>query len=209
MIIRFSRRRAPAEAELSGGEDDEFETDGTGDGTAAGRRRIPWLPLTLGVTALLLGGLAVWFSDETDRLRSGPGSHNSALTDAARTAEVKGKVADAVNAIFSYDYTNTARTEHAAQTLLTGKAVGQYDGMLAQVRAQAPRDKLVLTTTVTDSAVEMLDGGRARVLLFADQRNTKTSGKDTTYAAAMLAVDVVRQGGVWKIIDIDTLGVPG
>lgn len=171
-------------------------------------RALPRLPIALGVATVLLGGLAVWFGGEADGLRSGPGAHNAALTDTARTSEVKGKITDAVNAVFSYDYTNTARTEQAAKTLLTGRAVGQYNGMLAQVRAQAPHDKLVLTTTVTDSAVERLDGSRARVLVFADQRNTRTTGKDTTYAAAMLAVDAVRQGGTWKIADIDTLGVP-
>ena len=69
--------------------------------------------------------------------------------------------------------------------------------------------KLVLTTTVTDSAVEMLDGDRARLLIFADQRNTRTGGKDaTTYAAAMLAVDAARRDGIWKIADLDTLNVP-
>jgi Mce-associated membrane protein len=183
-----------------------------GGGTATGRRRswrrIRRLPVVLGVTAVLLGGLAVWFADEADGLRAGAGAHNAALTDAARTSEVKGKVTDAVNTIFSYDYTDMARTERAADGLLTGKAVQQYATMLAQVRAQAPRQKLVLTTTVTDSAVEMLDGDRARLLLFADQRNTRTTNKDTTYAAAMLAVDVVRRNGTWKITDIDTLNAP-
>src|SRR4051794_41580008 len=85
-------------------------------------RRLPRLPIALGVATVLLGGLAVWFGGEADGLRSGPGAHNAALTDTARTSEVKGKITDAVNAVFSYDYTNTARTEQAARTLLTGKA---------------------------------------------------------------------------------------
>jgi Mce-associated membrane protein len=101
-----------------------------------------------------------------------------------------------------------ARTEQAAKGLLTGKAVQQYDTMLAAVRAQAPKQKLILTTTVTGSGVEMLEGDRARLVIFADQRSTRTVTKDTTYAAAMLAVDAVRHGGTWKISNIDTLTVP-
>jgi Mce-associated membrane protein len=67
----------------------------------------------------------------------------------------------------------------------------------------------VLTTTVTDSAVEMLEGDRARLLVFTDQRDTRTGGKDaTTYAAAMLAVDAVHRDGIWKITNLDTLNVP-
>jgi Mce-associated membrane protein len=54
----------------------------------------------------------------------------------------------------------------------------------------------------------MLEGDRARLLVFADQRNTRTSGKQTTYAAAMLAVDAVRRDGRWKISNLDTLNVP-
>ena len=172
------------------------------------RRRIRRLPVALGVTTVLLGGLAVWFASEADAVRGHAGAANHALTDPARTSEVTGQVTDAVNALFSYDYTDAAKTRQAENTLLTGKAVGQYDTMLAQVRAQAPSQKLVLTTTVTDSAVEMLEGDRARLLVFADQRNTRTSGKDTTYAAAMLAVDASYLHGSWKITNIDTLSVP-
>jgi Mce-associated membrane protein len=36
----------------------------------------------------------------------------------------------------------------------------------------------------------------------------RTTGKDTTYAAAMLAVDAARRNGTWKITDLDTLDVP-
>jgi Mce-associated membrane protein len=166
------------------------------------------LPIALGVVAVLLGGLAFWFAEEADGLHAAPAARNAALTDTARTSEVKGKVNDAVNALFSYDYADASRTEQAARSLLTGKAVGQYNAMLAQVRAQAPSQKLVLTTTVTDSAVELLDGDRAHLLLFADQRNTAATTKQTTYAAAMLAIDAVRRNGAWKIANIDTLNVP-
>jgi Mce-associated membrane protein len=48
------------------------------------------------------------------------------------------------------------------------------------------------------------------VLVFADQCNTATAGSaksaGSTYAAAMFAVDVVRQDGTWKIAAIDTFG---
>lgn len=162
----------------------------------------------LGLVTVLLGGLAVWFADEASGMRGRAGATNVALTDPARTSEVTGQVTDAVNALFSYDYTDAAKTQEAEDRLLTGRAIRQYDGMLAQVRAQAPSRRLVLTTTVTDSAVELLEGDRARLLVFADQRNTGTTGKQTTYAAAMLAVDATRSGGTWKISNLDTLNVP-
>jgi Mce-associated membrane protein len=163
----------------------------------------------LAVLTVLLGGFAAWAAGKASALHDGAATANAALTDTARTSEVKGTVAQDVNSVFSYDYADTARTDQAAQRVLTGKAVQQYAGMIAQVKAQAPTRKLVLTTTVTDTGVEMIDGDRARVLVYADQSNTSTAkgaSAGSTSAAAMFAVDVVHQGGTWKIASIDTFG---
>ncbi|WP_371502349.1 hypothetical protein OG871_35065 [Kitasatospora sp. NBC_00374] len=159
--------------------------------------------------AVLLGAFAGWAALAAAGLRAGSAAHNTALVDPARTSEVKGTVAEAVNALFSYSYADPGRTDRAAQRLLTGRAVDQHATLLAQVRAQAAAKKLVLTTTVTDSGVQALDGDRARVIVFADQRNTGTAegAKDAaTYAAAMFAVDAVRRDGGWRIENIDTFG---
>ncbi|MGH3389478.1 MAG: hypothetical protein ACRDOO_11445 [Actinomadura sp.] len=172
---------------------------------AATRRWWPRLPAVLGVLTVLLGGLAVWSGLEAHGLRGGAVARNVALTDSARTSEVKGAVTSAVNTVFSCNYADLGRTDSAARRLLTGKAVQQYATLFAPVRQRAPKDKLVLTTTVTDSGVTMLQGDRARVLIFADQRNTRTVDGQTTVAAAMLAVNAVRQDGTWKIDNIDTL----
>jgi Mce-associated membrane protein len=157
------------------------------------------------VLAVILGGMAFWFAREAAALRGGVSAQNTALTDAIQTSELKGKVTDDVNTLFSYDYTDPTKADDAARSALTGKAVQQYDSLIAAVRQQGPSQKLVVTTTVTSSAVEILDGARARVLIFADQEDTRATTKDTTYAAAMLAVDVVRQGGSWRIANFDTL----
>lgn len=163
------------------------------------------LPAVLCALTVLLGAFAVWAFTSADRLRDEPARQNTALTDIGRTSEVKGRISEAVGAVFSYDYASPARADRAASTYLTGRAVQQHKDMLADVREQAPKQKLVLTTTVTESGVEFLDGDRARLLVFADQSNTRT-GKDeeTTYAAAMFAVDAVRRGDTWLIAAIDT-----
>ncbi|MER5635399.1 hypothetical protein ABT095_00385 [Kitasatospora sp. NPDC002227] len=175
-------------------------------------RRRPVLLALIALLTVLLGGFSALAAGRASDLRAGGAAHNAALADPARTSEVKGAVAQAVNALFSYNYADTARTDSAAKTLLTGAAVQQYASMLAQVHQQAPQQKLVLTTTVTDSGVVRLDGDCARLLVFADQRNTSTAAaagskdsKDSSsYAAAMFAVDVIRQGGTWRITNIDT-----
>ncbi|MET9926931.1 MULTISPECIES: hypothetical protein [Streptomyces] len=168
-------------------------------------RHRPQLPALLCALTVLLGAFAAWAFVSAASLRDEPARQNTALTDIARTSEVKGRIGEAVGAVFSYDYASPARSDRAARTYLTGRAVQQHQDMLAEVREQAPRQKLVLTTTVTASGVEYLDGDRARLLIFADQSNTRTGeDEETTYAAAMFAVDAVRRGDTWRIAAIDT-----
>ncbi|MFJ7494209.1 hypothetical protein ACIQZB_23850 [Streptomyces sp. NPDC097727] len=163
------------------------------------------LPAVLCALIVLLGAFAAWSFTAADGLRGDAARRNTALTDISRTSEVKGQISEAVGAVFSYNYAATAKSDQAARAYLVGKAVQQHKDMLAEVRAQAPKQKLVLTTTVTESGVELLDGDRARLLIFADQSNTRTGKSDeTTYAAAMFAVDAVRRGRTWRISAIDT-----
>ncbi|MFF5336336.1 hypothetical protein [Streptomyces sp. NPDC013181] len=185
--------------------------DGAGDEPEAEKkaRRLPLprpgLPAVLCVLTVLLGAFAAWSFTSAASLRDDPARQNTALTDIGTTSEVKGRITEAVGAVFSYDYASPTKADTAVNTYLTGKAVQQHKDMLAEVRAQAPKQKLVLTTTVTHSAVEMLDGDRARLLIFADQRNTRTGkSEETTYAAAMFSVDAVREDGNWRISAIDT-----
>ncbi|MDJ1137571.1 hypothetical protein [Streptomyces iconiensis] len=195
------------------------------------RRGTPRRLLALcAVVTVACGAFAAWGANEAGALRDGAAARNTALADAGRTSEVKGEVTSAVNALFSYDHAGPAKNARAAERLLTGRAVKQHRALLAQVRAQGGKQRLVLTTTVTDSAVAALEGNRARVLLFADQHSARTGksaqkesksdkgtrgkgGKssdknaaaDATYAGAMLSVDAVHEAGTWKIANIDTL----
>ncbi|MFM9373635.1 hypothetical protein [Streptomyces sp. Da 82-17] len=170
------------------------------------RPRSALLPALVLLT-LVLGAFAGWAWAQARALGENPAVRNTALTDPARTSEVKGAATKAVNALFSYDHAAPDRHRAAASTLLTGKAVERHRELLAPVLRQAEERKAVVTTSVTDSAVERIDGDRARVLLFADQSSTSTSAKakgGADYAGAMLAVDLVERDGRWLVAAIDT-----
>ncbi|AIS01844.1 hypothetical protein [Streptomyces glaucescens] len=197
----------------------EAETagDGTASGTLAAGRSTAVRPrrrtalAVLGALTLLLGGFAGWAHARAEALRDDPALRNTALTDLARTSEIKGQTARAVDRLFSYDHTDPGALDKAAGGLLTGKAVAQHRALLADVRARADAQKAVITTTVTDSAVERIDGDRARVLVYADQSSVSTAGTrgkrdEGVYAGAMLAVDVVHRDGRWLVSGIDTFG---
>ena len=163
---------------------------------------------TLGLAAIILGSLAIWAAVAAHRLRADAANANIAFVDQGATQTVTHDVTAAVNTIFSYNYADTARTRAAAQSLLTGAAMRQYNALFALVERQAPREKLVVTTRVTNIGVEFLTGGRARVLVFANEQDTRAGTGQTSYGGAMFAVTVGLQGGRWKIESIDTFTGP-
>ncbi|CAL9540194.1 hypothetical protein [Streptomyces sp. enrichment culture] len=175
------------------------------------RSRRPWGLAALCALTVLLGAFAGWAHAEAEALRAEPARTNTALTDVARTSEIKGQVAEAVDRLFSYDHADPAAFDRAAKDLLTGKAVAQHRELFAAVRERADARKAVITTAVTETAVERIDGDRARVLVYADQSSVATAGgkaaaqqDDGVYAAAMLAVDTVHRDGRWLISALDT-----
>lgn len=172
--------------------------------------RAPWRATAACAAAtVVLGGFAAWSLGHASDLRSDADTHNTALIDAAGTASVSNSITQSVNSLFSYDYTDPAKTDSAAKSLLTGAAVKQYATMLAPVKSAAATQKLVLTTTVTNVGVEQLDGSRALLLVYADQRDTSTattagSAAQTSEAPAMFTVSAVRHGSDWLISSIGT-----
>lgn len=160
------------------------------------------------VTAVLLvltvvcAALSFWFLSEENALHNeGPGA-NQALTDPAATSEVKSKITGAVQQVFSYDFTNTAKTENAAKNLLVGPATQQYNELYAVVKQLVPQQKLVLTTSVQASAVTMLQGDRAQLLLIVNQVDTRTDTGQSNSDTAQLSIGAVKQGNDWKIEQI-------
>jgi Mce-associated membrane protein len=158
--------------------------------------------VALGVVAALLVGFGVWALVAAGNLRDSPAGHNSALVDAASTAEVNAAVTNALNQVFSYSYDKTDVTERAAKDVLRGDALVTYDRLFAEVRAKAPEQKLVLTTRVVYSAVQSLDGDRAQLLVFLDQSATRVDTNTTGAAAAQLSITAERVGGQWVITDM-------
>lgn len=157
------------------------------------------LTVLLGVVALLLVAAGTVALVAAGNLRSSDAARNSALVDTGHTAEVSAAISSALNQIFSYSYDKTEVTEQAAKSVLRGDALTTYDKLFAEVRAQAPAQKLVLTTRVVYSAVQSLDGDRAQLFVFLDQSATRVDTNTTSAAAAQLSITAKREGGHWVI----------
>jgi Mce-associated membrane protein len=180
------------------------EPEAIADATRPGTRWRRVLPVVFGTATVVLGALGVWAAVAAHDLRANSGDTNGAMVDASATRTVSRDVTSAVNTIFSYSYADTARTRAAAQRLLTGAAIRQYNQLFALVEQEAPKEKLVVTTRVTNIGVELLAQGKARLLVFANQQDTMTGTGKSSYGGAMFAVTAVSSGGSWKIENIDT-----
>ena len=197
------RQAAPADDEDT--PDLEASPDaGASPGPKAGSRQRAAVVTVLGAATIALGGLGIWAIVTAHGLRAAAADANVALVDRTTTRTVNRDITRTVETIFSYNYADTSRTRASAQRLLTGAAIRQYDQLFALVEQQAPKQKLVVTTKVTSIGVELLTGGRARVLVFANQQDTRAGTGQTSYGGAMFAVTAVNLHGRWKIANIDT-----
>ncbi|MEU4523316.1 hypothetical protein AB0F52_31975 [Amycolatopsis sp. NPDC024027] len=158
------------------------------------RRR--W-PLVFAALAVVLAGLAGWFTLET-RSTNAVVAHNSALSDVAGTADAAKQISAALGTVFSYRFDDPAKSEQAAKEVLTGPALAQYEQLFGQVRKLAAEQQLVVTSTAVASGVKLLDGDRAALLVFLDQTGTRGDGQRST-GAAQLSVTAERVAGKWRV----------
>ena len=161
------------------------------------------LPALLLTAALVLTGAGVWFTLEARTAAGNPAAANLALTDVGATADVTSSVTLAMNRIFSYSYDKTDVTEKAAAAVLRGSAKDSYDKLFAQVREKAPEQKLVLTSRVSAIAVQELQNGHARLLVFLDQSAVRADNNATDSAAAQLSVTAERSGDGWVVTELE------
>ncbi|MEU5847991.1 hypothetical protein [Saccharopolyspora shandongensis] len=169
---------------------------------ASGKKSLTGLAWTVWILAVLFIGAAVFLGIKAfDARYSGAGA-NQALVSAGATSEVNGQISDAVEKVFSYDFNDTAKTETAARDLLVGSAVQKYDELFKVVREQAPQQQLIVTTTVKSSAVTMLQGDRAELLLFVDQHAMRANTGESNVGPAQISVSAEKQGEKWKITQI-------
>ncbi|TCP53193.1 Mce-associated membrane protein [Tamaricihabitans halophyticus] len=179
------------------------DEDAGGDG---GWRRNPVvLAALLTVLAIGLGALAFWF--RVEGAAASESTSNEALLNAARTSELKEQVTDGFEQLFSYNYTDTDKTEQAAKQILAGEEVrSEYEQLFDQIKKLAPEQQMVVTMEVVQSAVIRLEGDQARLLVFADQTSVRGTSGDTAAAPAQLAIGARFEDDRWKITSLDLFG---
>ncbi len=165
-------------------------------------------PATAALVALLAvviiaTGLAVWFRGEAEQLWNRAG--NDALVDVATTAQVVNDVDEALEAVYSYDVARLDENERTARELITEDFSDDYRLLVDEVRQPAPDQPAAVSAVVASSAVRLLDGDRAIVVAFINQRVTGGVNAEQFAVPARLTVTAERVGDRWMIAAIDVV----
>jgi Mce-associated membrane protein len=193
---------ATAEPDATTESDEAAEPDETptSSGTrSSGSTGHPWRVLAMALAVTAVAACVLLF---TERQREDSPSANRALVDAPATTKAVGDVSNALVKIFSYEHGDVAATEKAAADLLEGKAADQYRALFAQVKQQAPAQRLTLTTRIVRAGVSRMSGDTAHLLVFLDQVSTRNGKPAGGTAAAQLAVTAGLRDGHWRITEI-------
>lgn len=174
------------------------EPDSDAD-TRPERRRLVATVVVLAAVALIATGLAAWFRGEADQLRSSVSAENTALVDVATTKQVNDQITDALEAVYSYDFNRLDENQRAGSAVVTGKFAQDYRMLFDKVRELAPPEQVVVSAVVVSSAVKVLDGDRALLLVFLNQEGVKGVNGEPIGAAGRLQVTAQRVDGQWKI----------
>ena len=112
-----------------------------------------------------------------------------------------GAVSSALTKVLSYSYADPAATQRAADTVLMGRAATDYRGLFGEVVRLAPQQKLTLTTNVVRAGLVKRTGDTAVVLVFLDQKATRSGLPQGKTATAQLVV-TARHDRAWRISEL-------
>lgn len=164
--------------------------------------RFPMLTVGLGVLAVVLIAAATFFAIQYFGVQKTLA--NKAMVDPAATVNVEQEMTKAVESLFSYDYKDIGRTEKAANDLLTNDRVrGVYNSLLAEVKRNAAKQKIIVNSRVSRIAVIELSDDSARLLVFVDQSALREGQAESNVGGGQLTVNAERVDGRWKVSELD------
>lgn len=170
--------------------------------TLSRRTLVRQLPLIAAAVMVAVGAVGFWQARD---LRTTPSAENLAVVDATATAEVQAEVSQALVRVLSYDFSDPATTQQAADQVLSGKARKEYDTLFASLQERAPGQQLVLSAQVQVAAVKQLTATSASLLVFLDQTSQRATDEEASISAAQLAVAARKIDGSWRITGLDPL----
>jgi Mce-associated membrane protein len=161
--------------------------------TTTGPNIPAWLLAALAVlVALLLAAAGYLYTQPSD----------AAIADA--TSDAQGAAERAVTTILAYDYRHLDADQKAADELMTPAYQKKYDQLFAQIAANAPDLKVVVTTDVVASGIVRSGDDRVQVLVFVNRPTLRADKTEPEIFRDQVVMTMEKQDGDWLVDNMDT-----
>ena len=132
-------------------------------------------------------------------------SGEAAVVSAAVKQDVREVAADGASAAYSYSWDTLADDKAAARDLMTAAMQDRYDRTMAGVATASRRDRTVVSAEVVDTALVTATATYARVLVFVNQSTAGDELDEPRLDLDRVLVSLQRDGGRWKVSELDAL----
>lgn len=167
----------------------------------SGRRRAAWVVAV--VCCLASAAVIAVGAVKVHHLHATAAARNDALVDGAATRKVARQVEAAMTELWSYDYRTLDESRAEAARVGTTAFTKAYASVYDNLDQLAPQQKAVVVATVTQVAVQKLNGDRATAIVFLNQRATKANAGTPSTATARIRVRMTKVGSAWKVAAVD------
>jgi Mce-associated membrane protein len=162
--------------------------------TTTVRRAVPaWLLAALAALVALLVGCAAYLlaQPSDDAIEEG-------------TSDAQGAAERAATTVLSYDYRHLDDDQQAAGELMTADYRKKYDALFAQIAANAPDLKVVVTSEVVASGIVRSGDDRVQVLVFVNRPTLRKDKTEPEIFRDQVVLTMEKSGDEWLVDDMDT-----
>jgi Mce-associated membrane protein len=132
---------------------------------------------------------------------------DAAVADATREAQSAAE--RGATTILAYDYRHLDQDQQAAGELMTPAYRKKYDALFAQIAANAPDLKVVVTVEVVASGVVRSGDDRVQVLVFVNRPTLRKDQTEPEIFRDQVVMTMVKSGEDWLVDDMDTNQLAG
>ena len=128
---------------------------------------------------------------------------------ATATSDAQGAAEQAAATILAYDYRHLDEDQKAAGALMTPAYQKKYDALFAQIAANAPEVKAIVTAEVVASGIVRSGSDRVQVLVFVNRPTLRADKTEPTVFRDQVVMTMEKSGDDWLVDNMDTNQLAG
>ena len=123
---------------------------------------------------------------------------------ATATSDAQAAAEQSAATILAYDYRHLDEDQKAAGALMTPAYQKKYDALFAQIAANAPEVKAIVTADVVASGIVRSGSDRVQVLVFVNRPTLRADKTEPTVFRDQVVMTMEKSGDDWLVDDMDT-----